>query len=76
MLSQDGKVWETKDRARTMIDVRKVPGWDLPFQDGEGNADEDRRKQQPRFPSWRLPRSMSIKAAGWFQIIRIRVFLA
>ena len=46
------------------------------FQDGEGNADEDRRKQQPRFPSWRLPRSMSIKAAGWFQIIRIRVFLA
>ena len=31
MLSQDGKVWETKDRARTKIDVRKVPGWDLPF---------------------------------------------
>ena len=31
MLSQDGKVWETKDRARTKVDVRKVPGWGLPF---------------------------------------------
>ena len=31
MLSQDGKVWETKDRARTKVDDRKVPGWGLPF---------------------------------------------
>ena len=31
MLSQDGKVWETKDRARAKIDDRKVPGWGLPF---------------------------------------------
>ena len=77
MLSQDGKVWETKDRARAKIDDRKVPGWGLPFPGW-------RRKRGRRSPKTaadgsplrRLPRSMSIKAAGWFQIIRIRVFLA
>ena len=44
MLSQDGKVWETEDRARTKIDVRKVPGWDLPFPGW-------RRKRGRRSPS-------------------------
>ena len=49
------------------------------FQDGKGPGWGGRRSPKTAAdgsPLRRLPRSMSIKAAGWFQIIRIRVFLA
>ena len=75
MLSQDGKVWETKDRARTKIDVRKVPGWDLPFPGW-------RRKRGRRSPrtaagAGHLRSPLRIKAGLFprFSTI-IRVFLA
>ena len=73
MLSQDGKVWETKDRARTKIDVRKVPGWDLPFPGWR----RKRGRRSPRTvsifqdgsPLRRQPRSpMRIKAAGCYYV--------
>ena len=36
MLSQDGKVWETKDRARTKTDVHSPQGWGATFSTGLG----------------------------------------
>ena len=89
MLSQDGKVWETKDRARTKIDVRKVPGWDLPFpgwrrkrgRRSPRTAAEDRRDGSPlrRLPRSELVGDLRIKAAGCFSnntIFAFWVFLA
>ena len=64
------EVWETKDRARTKIDVRKVPGWDLPFPGWR----RKRGRRSPRTAADGAPlkteAALRMKAAGCFLVFR------